>query len=610
MRDVVVDQVPALALAVPVLMACLLLGLGEKLPRQVTDAIATLTAALVVVGMCWLMWQTGGAGVVSWIGGWGPPAPVGIVLVADPAGAGLTMLTATLMFCSLLFSWRYFESVEAHFHVLMLLFLTGMTGFALSGDLFTMFVFFELMTAVALALTGHKVEEPRSVQGAFNFGVINSLGAYLSLLGIGLLYARTGELNLAVLRLALARQQVDSLVVVAFVLVTTGFVVKAAVVPFHFWLADAHAVAPAPVCVLFSGVMAELGLYGLVRVHSVVFENSVPENGFRAAVLVGGVVTTLCGAVMSLIQRNIKRLLAYSTIAHIGLFLIILGSGGGGLSAIVIYLAGHAGIKGMLFLLTGVLLDQYGSVDEVELHSRTGGRATGSWLFLIGALALAGLPPLGPGLGKSVGEEALMAHGYYGFVVLAMLVSALTGGAVLRVCLHVHFGLGRPVEGKSPGETTSGEHEQPEVTRKLRGVPVTMLAAIILLLVEGVAWGVVGELTRFADRVSAALANGAKYTARVLEGPAGGAVSTPVHWSGEGVLLGFLSVLIAVIVALVSVFKHALPQRVTVIGRRATEPVTHGLHRIHSGHVGDYVAWLLLGVSGFAAIMFVTPLFL
>src|SRR5205823_2541094 len=140
---------------------------------------------------------------------------------------------------------------------LVLLFQAGMCGFALTGDLFNAFVFFELMGVVAYALTGYRVEEARAVQGALAFALVNSLGGYATLLGIALLYARTGELGLAQTgsRLDAHPGGPDGLLTAAFVLVVTGLLVKAAAVPFHFWLADAHAVAPTPVCMLLSAVM-------------------------------------------------------------------------------------------------------------------------------------------------------------------------------------------------------------------------------------------------------------------------------------------------------------------------------------------------------------------
>ena len=129
----------------------------------------------------------------------------------------------------------------------MLVFLAAMAGFCLSGDLFNLFVFFELMGAAAYALTGYKVEAQGPLEGALNFAVTNSVGAFLALTGLTLLYARTGALNLAQIGRALSGHPADGLVITAFVLLTAGLLIKGAVVPFHFWLDDAHAVAPTPV---------------------------------------------------------------------------------------------------------------------------------------------------------------------------------------------------------------------------------------------------------------------------------------------------------------------------------------------------------------------------
>jgi len=198
------------------------------LPRLAVDILSTAVAALVVALDVALLLATRHGRVVTWLSGWTPRhgTTVGISLVADPLSAGLALLVAVLMLAALVYSWRYLEDVGAHFQVLMLLFLAGMTGFALSGDVFDMFVFFELMGAVAYGLTGFKVEDRTALQGGLNFGIVNSLGAYLTLCGIGILYARYGALGLPQLAAAMDHARPDALIVTAFGLICVGFLVR------------------------------------------------------------------------------------------------------------------------------------------------------------------------------------------------------------------------------------------------------------------------------------------------------------------------------------------------------------------------------------------------
>ena len=366
-----------LTVAVPLLMAALLAGLSKVIPRMLADVLAIATAAALATFAGMLAWQSSQFGtLVYWFGNWHPRPggiAIGIAFVADPLGAGLAAFVGLLGTAALVFSWRYFESVGALFHALMLVFLGAMAGFCLSGDLFTMFVFFELMGTAAFALTGHKIEA-ESLEGALNFAIINSLGAFLTLWGIGLLYGRFGALNLAQLGRAMeAAGPPDVLVIVAFALIACGFLVKAAMVPFHFWLADAHAVAPTPACVLFSGVMVELGLYGVARVYCTVFAASVGPHmtGLRLVLLSLGAVTALVGALMCHRQRHLKRLLAFSTISHAG---IMLGSiatrDATEMAGVALYVFSHGAVKGALFLCTGILLHRLGSVDQLALRGR------------------------------------------------------------------------------------------------------------------------------------------------------------------------------------------------------------------------------------------------
>jgi multicomponent Na+:H+ antiporter subunit D len=312
-----VDQLLALVVTVPLLAAAALTGarplLGSR--RRALDAVAIAVAAAVTVMLAVVMVRTSGGDQVYWFAGFrlNRGAVIGIDFEAGSLSAGLATLAALLVTAAMTFSWRYFERVATYYHTLMLTFLAGMVGFCLTGDIFDLFVWFELMGVSAYALTAYRPEERGPIQGALNFAITNSVGAYLSLSGIGLIYGRTGALNMAQIGADIARHRPDGLVTVAFLLIISGLLIKSAIVPFHFWLADAHAVAPTPVCVLFSGVMVELGLYGIARVYWSMFGQALGHRAAVSHVLVTlGVLTAVVGALFCFRERHIKRLLACS----------------------------------------------------------------------------------------------------------------------------------------------------------------------------------------------------------------------------------------------------------------------------------------------------------
>lgn len=592
-----------LIVGVPLFGAASLVGAGRRLPRYAAELLACLFAA---AGGALALWAaaagpSSASPPVEWVGDWRPQGgvSVGIVLVGDRIGLGLATLVSLLVLAALAYAWRYFdEPPRRHagaFPGLVLLFQAGMCGFALTGDLFNAFVFFELMSVVAYALTGYRVEEARAVQGGLVFGVVNSLGGYAMLSGIALLYARTGELGLAQIGRALDAHPdggPDALVIAAFVLVATGLLVKAAAVPFHFWLADAHAVAPTPVCMLLSGVMVELGVYGTARVYWTVFAGpgGIPAPDVHRAVLTLGVLTAVLGSLMCWQQRHLKRMLAYSTVAHTGLFLIGLAQlTPEGIGGVALYVLSHAGAKAALFACVGILLDRYGSVDEHQLHGRGRELLGVGAMFGLGGLALAGLPPFGTALGKSVTEEAAGGWG----TALFVLVSALTGGAVLRAGARVFLGLGtRPPD--APEETT-GEAEEPETRGgPLSRIPDSMLAAPAVLLAGALAVGLVPGLHTGVGHAADTFTDHHGYLASVLYGrPAQPAPAPAPHWTAAGLLWGLLATALAAALALLAT------------RRSAGEPARWfiPLRRLHSGHVGDYVAWFLVGITLLGALL-------
>ena len=305
------SPLPALPVALPLLGAGLLAALRKWLSRAVADSLCIAIAAGTLICSLLLLSHAVQQTQVYWFGNWYPRGPValGITFVVDPVAAGLSSLAGLLMFLALIFSWRFVDAAANHYHPLMLVFLAAMDGFVLTGDLFNMFVFFELMSTAAFALCGLKTKEPAPLQGSFNFAVTNTVAAFLGLTGIALLYAVTGALNMAQIGLALGGRH-DPLVLFAFTLLTCGFFIKGAIAPFHFWLPDAHAVAPTSVCVLFSGLMVELGLYAVVRLKSVIFQQTFTsgETHLRYILLAFGGVTILIGGVMCYAEHHLKRL--------------------------------------------------------------------------------------------------------------------------------------------------------------------------------------------------------------------------------------------------------------------------------------------------------------
>jgi len=600
-----VDQLPALAVVVPLLAAAAISALNPVLRhrRRVLDGAAIATSAAVTVMLLVLLSRTAAGDVVYWFAGFRPShrIAIGIDFAAGPLSTGLAALAALLVTAAMVFSWRYFQRVGTFYHTLMLTFLAGMTGFCLTGDIFDLFVWFELMGVSAYALTAYRPEERGPLQGALNFAITNSVGAYLSLSGIAVIYGRTGALNMAQIGQDIARHRPDGLVVVAFLLIIAGLLIKSAIVPFHFWLADAHAVAPTPVCVLFSGVMVELGLYGIARVYWSMFGQALGHRTVITSAFVAlGLLTAVVGALFCFRERHLKRLLAFSTISHAGMFL----TGFAlltplGLAGAALYVAGHALVKASLFLCVGIVLHRLGSVNETALHGRGRRLRVTGVVFTLAAFGLSDLPPFATFLGKGWIEDSSSARGLTWVIVVFVGCSVLIGGAVLRVAGGVFYGLGDP-PGEEPEMAKEASEETSETEQARNRTPRSMIVPAAVLVVAAIGLVFVPHLGPAVEAGAVRFEDQAAYNATVLSGARVAHPVAIVPAEGTGITVadvatGVGSALGAVVLAFLALYWRRLPGL-----RRGFEPgrgLARPIDRFQSGVVNDYVTWIVIGLA-------------
>jgi multicomponent Na+:H+ antiporter subunit D len=581
------DAAP-LAVAVPLLGSAVVAALVSVKAARLAQAVAISAATVTGVLCAILMHASRSATLVYWFGGWHPRngVAIGVDFAVDPLGAGFALLAALLVTVGLVCGIGYFDGLgQVLFAALMLTLLAGMVGFSLSGDVFDMFAFFSVVNVSAIALTVHQNEDEAAIQGAINFAVSNAAGALLILVGIALLYGETGGINLAQIGRAAAEHPAAGATVVGLAAISAGLFTKAGVVPFHFWLVDAYAAAPTPVVLVFPGVMCELGLLGFVRVLHLAGGSLIDlhATGVSDALLAAGVITAVVGSLTCLVQHHLKRLLAFATVAHIGVFLIGIGLldaeslGGTGL-----WVVGDACAKGALFIVAGYLVRTFGSADIGVLHGKGRHMPVAGALFTVGALIVMATPPSLPFLGKSAVDAAADQAGRPWVPLVLLLVSATVGGALLAAGARIFLGAGARHEG------ASDEAGEPGGSRP----SAAMLTLSALLLVIALLLPFAPDLTAQAHRAGEHVTGYRAYADRVLNGhrqdiplrevPA----LKPKDW-----VLGFAATVVGLVVACALLMAAGR-------GRTRLARLSEAVLRTpYTGRTGDQLAWLAVGAA-------------
>jgi multicomponent Na+:H+ antiporter subunit D len=391
--------------------------------------------------------QTVGIQVVQ-IGAW--PAPFGITLVADSFSAILVVMVGLV---GAAVTGQSFSGVDPRrealgYHPLIHILLMGVSGAFLTGDLFNLYVWFEVTLIASFVLMAlHRTRE--QLHAAYVYVTLNLIASALLLTAIGLLYGQAGTLNFADLARAWPERSLPLLDNALAMLFLTAFGIKAGLFPLFFWLPASYHTPPAPVGALFAGLLTKVGVYAMIRLFSLLFRD--PQALVYTLLLTLSVATMLVGLIGALAQRDLRRVLSFNLVGHIGFTTVGLALWTpAALGASIFYLIHHILVITALFLVSGLLLRQRRSTDFAALGGLYRSHPGVALLVLIPVFSLAGVPPLSGFLAKlAIVLAAMQAHSFV-LAGVALLVSLLTLLSMARVWHHVVWKPAPPSGDRAP----------------------------------------------------------------------------------------------------------------------------------------------------------------
>ncbi len=435
-------HLPVLVVVAPLLAAALIVLLNSRKGAWLITLLTSLFCFYASVNLLLMVQEVG---AISYkLGGW--DAPLGIELRIDALSALLLLI---LSGSASLVSFYALKSVEKEisegkqvlFYTAFLLVMAGLIGISITGDAFNVFVFLEISSLSTYAIISMG-KDRRALHASYQYLIMGTIGATFILIGIGFMYVMTGTLNMNDLALRLPEVANTSAIRAAFAFITIGVGIKAAMLPLHQWLPNAYAYSPSVVSTFLAATATKVAIYVLIRFQLTIFgiEFSLLEMPYDKLLMFLGTLGILGGSIYAIYQSNVKRMLAYSSIAQIGYILLAIGlASHAGFTAALLHMFNHALIKGTLFMALGIIFFRFATT-ELSAMSGTGKTMPLTMAaFTIGGLSLIGVPGTAGFVSKWYLVTALLEASLWPVALLILVASVLTLIYVGRVLEVAYF---------------------------------------------------------------------------------------------------------------------------------------------------------------------------
>ncbi|NYF11461.1 multicomponent Na+:H+ antiporter subunit D [Leifsonia sp. AK011] len=468
-----------LVVLIPLIGAATALALGKRPHAQRAVAIVALSS-VVVIGSVMLFIADAEEALVMEVGGWS--APFGIVLIVDRLSALMVVVSAIVLLAVLVFSIGQGladgddETPVSIYYPTYLILGTGVFTAFIAGDLFNLYVGFEILLVASYVLITLGGTEAR-IRAGVTYIVVSLVSSMIFLASIAMIYGAVGTVNIAQISLRMNEIPPD-VQVILHVMLLIGFGIKAAVFPLSFWLPDSYPTAPAPVTAVFAGLLTKVGVYAIIRTETIIF----PGPELNPALLIVALLTMVIGVLGAVAQADIKRMLSFTLVSHIGYMILGVAIGNAiGTAAAIYYIVHHIIVQATLFLAAGLIERLGGTTSITKLGGLLKASPLIALLFFIPALNLGGIPPFSGFIGKLALFQASAELGTalaWTLVGAGALVSLLTLYALMRVWNLAFWRPAADVEGyESPMLDNVREAPGNTDVKKSRSIPKLMTGA-------------------------------------------------------------------------------------------------------------------------------------